>query len=105
MQALKNAEEFVGVLRSKPAPLSRTKMRRYSAEFAGADLDQRGFTVAREFHGVREEISENDFHQAGVAVGVYERIDPPVDFAIVRFCWQLSDGLADHILKIDSYLC
>ena len=97
MQALENPKELVGVLLVETSAVVANEIRGYAAAFALAHFDHGVLAAAREFDGVREEIREDDFDQAGVAVRVYERLDQPFDLALVRFGMEFGDHLADHI--------
>ena len=85
VQALKNAEQFIGITGIEPHPVVADEDGGDAFDFAGADLDDGGRANAREFDGVGEEVNENQFEQAGVALALGERFDAPFDPGGPRF--------------------
>ena len=85
MQALKNAEEFVGKARIEPRTVVADKKYGPFFFFPASHLDDRAGYPPRELDGVRKEIGKHLAKQHRVSFHFWESGDFPMNRAVSRF--------------------
>src|SRR5207302_4166903 len=88
MQALKYAEQFVGIFHVEPDTIVANEDGRIAIVLNAADLDKGDRAWTSIFDGVGEQVGENDFHEAGITGKSWQRQDAPIDLAAFGFAFE-----------------
>src|SRR5271154_3034054 len=99
MKALEGSKKFIGVLRVEPHSIVADKNCGHFSRVVGADLNHSGLAAPGKFQRVTEQIIEDYFEQAGIAINLWQRLDAPLDAAILG-TRQIRKRLANDYVEL-----
>src|SRR5207249_4277306 len=91
MEALEDAEQFVGVTRIEPDAIVADKESRLAFGVLATDFDFRLRSLLGVFQRVAEQVDQNLAEGDWIAMDAWKRRDGPLDFARSDFGFQFGD--------------